>query len=79
MVLLRKRWIREGSERFVEAAGSGRQTTTGWTLEEGQPRHRLMGGREGSKMGSRRLVVAAEKMMAVQRKRQIRTGAAWAA
>ena len=31
---------REGSERFVEAAGSGRQTTTGWTLEEGQPRHR---------------------------------------
>ena len=30
-------WVRE---RSVEAAGSGGQTTTGWTLEEGQPRHR---------------------------------------
>ena len=30
---------RGGSERSVEAAGSGRTTTTGWTLEEGQPRH----------------------------------------
>ena len=30
---------REGSERSVEAAGSGGQTTTGWTMEEGQPRH----------------------------------------
>ena len=39
----------------------------------------LTEGWEGSKMGSRRLVVAAEKLMAVQRKRQIRTGAAWAA
>ena len=35
-------------------------------------------GREGSKMSSRRLVVAAAKIMAVQRKRWIRTGAAWA-
>ena len=30
-------WVRE---RSVEAAGSGGQTTTGWTMEEGQPRHR---------------------------------------
>ena len=35
-------------------------------------------GWEGNKMGSRRLVVAAEKMMAVQRQRQIRTEATWA-
>ena len=35
-------------------------------------------GREGSKMSSRRLVVAAAKIMAVQRKRWIRAGAAWA-
>ena len=32
----------------------------------------------GKKMGSRRLEVAAEKIAAVQRKRWIRTGAAWA-
>jgi hypothetical protein len=38
----------------------------------------LMGGREGSKMGSRRLIMAAAKIMAVQRKRWIRTGAAGA-
>ena len=39
----------------------------------------LMGGREGNKMGSRRLIMAAAKIMAVQRKRWIRRGAAWAA
>ena len=33
--------------------------------------------RKGTRMGSRRLVVAAAKIMAVQRKRLIRTGAAW--
>ena len=38
----------------------------------------LMGDREGSKMGRRRLVVAAAKIMVVQRKRWIRTGAVWA-
>ena len=58
---------RGGSERSVAAAGSGRTITMGWTLEEGQPRHRerRLGqrlvavaaavGREGSK----RSVVAA--------------------
>ena len=39
---------------------------------------KLTVGREGSRMGSMRLVVAAAKIMAVQRKRWIRTGAAWA-
>ena len=70
---------REDSERSVEAAGSGRVTTPGWTLEEGQPRHRQRGlgrrlvavavavGREGSK----RSVVAAAGVMVVQRRRWI--------
>ena len=78
---------REGSERSVEAAGSGRATTPGWTLEEGQPRHRQRGpgrrlvavavavGREGSK----RSVVAAAGVMVVRRRRWIKTGATWEA
>ena len=70
---------REGSERFVEAAGSGRQTTTGWTLEEGQPRHQQR--RPGRRLvavaaaldreGSKRLVVVAAGVMVVQRRRWI--------
>ena len=78
---------REGSERSVAAAGSGRTITMGWTLEEGQPRHRQRGpgrrlvavavavGREGSK----RSVVAAAGVMVVQRRRWIKTGATWEA
>ena len=72
---------REGSERFVEAAGSGRQTTTGWTLEEGQPRHRQQ--RPGRRLvavavavgweGSKRSGVAAVGVMVVQRRRWIKT------
>ena len=73
---------REGSERFVEAAGSGRQTTTGWTVEEGQPRHRQR--RPGRRLvavaaaldreGSKRLAVVAAGVMGVmvvQRRRWI--------
>ena len=71
---------REGSERSVEAAGSGGQTTTGWMLEEGQPRHRQR--RPGRRLvavavtvgreGSRRSVVAAAGVMVGLRKRWIR-------
>jgi hypothetical protein len=67
---------REGSERSVEAAGSGGQTTTGWTMEEGHPRHRQR--RPGQWWGmvvQRRLVVAAAEIVAVRRKRWIGTGA----
>ena len=38
----------------------------------------LTEGWEGSKMGSRRLVVAAAEIMAAKWKRWIRTGAEWA-
>ena len=44
---------REGSKRSVVAAGSGRTTTAGWTLEEGQPRHRER------RLGQRLVAVAA--------------------
>ena len=70
---------REGSERSVEAAGSGRTITTGWTLEEGKPRHRQRRpGQWGVMVVQRRLVVAAAEIVAVRRKRWIRTGAAGA-
>ena len=70
---------REGSERSVEAAGSGRTTTTGWTLEEGQPRHRQRGPGQRlvavaaalDREGSKRLVVVAAGVMVVQRRRWI--------
>ena len=68
---------RGGSERSVEAAGSGRTTTTGWTLEEGQPRHRQR--RPGQWLvavaaavdrdGSKRSGVAAVGVMVGQQKR----------
>ena len=74
-------WVRWGFPfgGFSEAAGSGRQTTTGWTLEEGQPRHRQRRpgqwlvavaaavGREGSK----RSVVAAAGVVVLLRKRWV--------
>ena len=70
---------REGSKRSVVAAGSGRTTTAGWTLEEGQPRHRerRLGQRlvavaaAVSREGSKRSVVAAAGVMVVQRRRWI--------
>ena len=77
---------REGSERSVAAAGSGRKITMGWTLEEGQPRHRQR--RPGRRLvavavavgweGSKRSVVAAAGVMVGLRKRWIRMGATWA-
>ena len=70
---------REGSKRSVVAAGSGRTTTAGWTLEEGQPRHRQRRpGQWWVMVVQRRLVVAAAEIVAVRRKRWIRTGAAGA-
>ena len=70
---------REGSKRSVVAAGSGRTTTAGWTLEEGQPRHRQRRpGQWGVMVVQRRLVVAAAEIVAVRRKKWNRTGAAGA-
>ena len=69
----------EGRKRSVVAAGSGRTTTAGWALEEGQPRHRerRLGqrlvavaaavGREGSK----RSVAVAAGAMVLRRRRWI--------
>ena len=51
----------------------GRSTSTRQREQE-----RRLVGWEGSRIGSRILIVAAEKMMAVLRKRWTRTGAAWA-
>ena len=70
---------RGGSKSSVVAAGSGRTTTAGWTLEEGQLRHRQRRpGQWWVMVVQRRLAVAAAEIGAVRRKRWIRTGAAGA-
>ena len=71
---------REGSERSVEAAGSGRTMTTGWASEGDPPRHRQRGPKQllmavAAAVGrndSKRSVVAAAGVVVLLRKRWIR-------
>ena len=67
---------RGGPEMLREIDGGGGGGDSG--AAEEMDRDGADGGREGSKMGSRRLIMAAAKTMAVQRKRYFRMGAAWA-